>query len=225
MTQNQINYQNYVELKRSNLAREQETNRANLSNEDIKRGELAEQGRHNLVSEGTEAKKAETSAKQAEYSYELGKLQQMYNYQNLQEQITHNRISESNQLALGQLSASTSAANAQLAAEVSAANAALAAETSKYNTEYSQQATNARHSIDTGIKEGELQLKQNKDAREALKSPSALFGTIISEFKNAPVKGVTSENQQVKQITPNAKKPNSGKQKQSKIQTIIRPSK
>lgn len=52
MTQNQINYQSLLENTRANKAREGETNRANLAQEELKRRELIEANRHNLVSEG-----------------------------------------------------------------------------------------------------------------------------------------------------------------------------
>lgn len=51
MTANQIAYQNLLETSRSNLARETETNRANLAQEALKLQDLQEQARHNIVYE------------------------------------------------------------------------------------------------------------------------------------------------------------------------------
>lgn len=52
MTANQIAYQRVREEGRANLARETEQKRTNMANEELKRSELSETSRHNLVSEG-----------------------------------------------------------------------------------------------------------------------------------------------------------------------------
>lgn len=52
MTGNQIAYWNLEEQKRSNRAKETETNRTNLVNEGIKSDTLAETKRSNLIQEG-----------------------------------------------------------------------------------------------------------------------------------------------------------------------------
>lgn len=51
MTSNQVAYWSMIENRRSNLAREQEQNRANLANEDLKTISLGEEARHNVVTE------------------------------------------------------------------------------------------------------------------------------------------------------------------------------
>lgn len=65
MTQNQINYQNHLEQKRANLARETETHRGNLAQEELGKSNLAETKRANLAREvetnrANLAKEAET---------------------------------------------------------------------------------------------------------------------------------------------------------------------
>lgn len=57
MTANQIAYQNMLESKRSNVAKETETQRHNIRNEDIDSSKLSETARHNLSTEGLESKK------------------------------------------------------------------------------------------------------------------------------------------------------------------------
>lgn len=57
MTQNQIAYWNLQETKRSNAAREQETNRSNLMQEQLKLGSLEETQRSNRAKE-TETNRA-----------------------------------------------------------------------------------------------------------------------------------------------------------------------
>lgn len=51
MTANQIKYQEHLERARSNLAQEDETKRSNLAGEALRRSEIEETSRHNLVTE------------------------------------------------------------------------------------------------------------------------------------------------------------------------------
>lgn len=103
MTKNQIDYQNYVETRRTNLARETETSRANLTNEELKRRELSENSRHNLSVEG-EAKRhnltTEAETNRSNTANEYLKRQQnaiqsqnvQLGFANLQEQVRANDL-------------------------------------------------------------------------------------------------------------------------------------
>lgn len=109
MTKNQIEYQKHLEQTRANIARESETNRANLAGEQLRGQELAETSRHNVVTEGeTErsnrtkeaeaqrsnlAKEAETYRKNTA-SEAIAKQQVALGYSTLAETESHNAATE-----------------------------------------------------------------------------------------------------------------------------------
>lgn len=96
VTLNQIKYQELLETNRSNVARETETNRANLAGEALRERELAETNRHNVVTEqetyrSNLAREFETRRHNSE-TEDIQKLQ-------AQEQARHNAATEANEAA------------------------------------------------------------------------------------------------------------------------------
>lgn len=171
MTQNQIAYQQFVEGKRANLAREAETNRSNLSQEQLKREELGELGRHNLVTESQGETRNTIEQQKADQTYSLGK-------ERLAEDTRHNTASESNQLAIGYLQAVTSANNALLNAS-----------TSMRNTDVVQDRTDQRFGVTSGLDQSKYELEVKKYDQSALTSPTKALGYLYAEAKSAPIKG------------------------------------
>lgn len=95
MTANQIAYQNMLENVRSNQAREQEQNRTNVANEDLRLQELREAQRHNTTTESETnrsnlAKELETNRHNVATENETAR----HNVVTEQETGRHNRVAE-----------------------------------------------------------------------------------------------------------------------------------
>lgn len=168
ITANQIAYQRQVEEGRANLARERETNRSNLSNEALKRQELEEGARHNLVVEGETSRhnlatETETNrsnlAKELETSRHNVASEQLQGQQissnlqlglsQLRETVTHNRAQES----LSKYQTDTTANTGRYSADQRYAGSTYTANTNREMTQIKEEGADRRAQLqaDTNI--------------------------------------------------------------------------
>lgn len=147
MTANQIAYQNMLENVRSNQAREQEQNRTNVANEDLRLQELREAQRHNVTTE-TEtnrsnlAKELENNRHNVATESETAR----HNVVTEQEAGRHNRVTENTANTVARETerhnrAAESTANT-VARETARHNKTTEVETKRHNVANENQAAN-----------------------------------------------------------------------------------
>lgn len=198
MTYNQIMYQNYVENRRSNLAKEQETGRSNLAQEGLKLQELTEVNRHNLATEQESGRHniatEQNEATKAQNSYLLGVKQAELNAKVAAETARHNAVSESNQLALGYLNSATSQ---RIAAANRVSNEAIASA----NRTSNESIQSDRLNLDSA----KLTEQQRHNTAQENSTIKGAIGSLISGIKTRPQKGLTNENARPEKIKPQTK--------------------